>query len=53
LLSRNVTNTRARDFYDIHVLYALRVGECDFAVLKQALTETSAKRGSLPIMPRF
>jgi hypothetical protein len=24
-----------------------------FAVLKQALAETSEKRGSLPIMPRF
>jgi predicted nucleotidyltransferase component of viral defense system len=53
VLSRNITNTRARDFYDIHVLYTLRSSECDFAVLKQALTKTSEKRGSLSIMPRF
>jgi predicted nucleotidyltransferase component of viral defense system len=53
VLSRNVTNTRARDFYDIHVRYALRSSECDFAMLKQALSETSEKRGSLPIMPGF
>jgi predicted nucleotidyltransferase component of viral defense system len=53
VVSRNITNTRARDFYDIHVLYTLRGNECDISVLKQALAETAEKRGSLSIMSRF
>jgi predicted nucleotidyltransferase component of viral defense system len=53
VLSRNVANTRPRDFYDIHILYALRGAECDMAVLRQALEETARKRGSLPVMGRY
>lgn len=29
VLSRNIANTRPRDYYDIHILYALRGAECD------------------------
>jgi len=47
VLSRNIANTRPRDFYDIHILYTLRGEECDMAVLWQALKKTALKRGSL------
>lgn len=29
VLSRNLANTRPRDYYDIHILYSLRFAECD------------------------
>jgi len=47
VLSRNIANTRPRDFYDIHILYVLRGLECDNAILQQALDNTAIKRGSL------
>jgi predicted nucleotidyltransferase component of viral defense system len=53
VLSRNIANTRPRDFYDIHILHALRGGELDMTTLKRALEETSRKRGSLSIMARY
>jgi predicted nucleotidyltransferase component of viral defense system len=53
VLSRNITNTRPRDFYDIHILYALRSAECDMAVLRQALNKTAAKRGSLSTIGNY
>ena len=40
ILSRNIVNTRPRDFYDIHVLYAMRGSDCDIQVLRQAFDET-------------
>jgi len=53
VLSRNVTNTRPRDFYDIHILYALRGVDCDMKVLWQALGETTRKRGSSSVLQRY
>lgn len=41
VLSRNIANTRLRDFYDIHILYALHNTECDKATLKKALNQTA------------
>lgn len=46
VLSRSIANTRPRDFYDIHILYALRGAECDDKMLLQALKRTADKRGS-------
>ncbi len=46
VLSRSIANTRPRDFYDIHILYALRGAECNAKTLLQALERTVAKRGS-------
>jgi predicted nucleotidyltransferase component of viral defense system len=46
VLSRNIANTRPRDFYDIHILYALRASECNLSILHQALINTTEKRGS-------
>jgi predicted nucleotidyltransferase component of viral defense system len=47
VLSRNIANTRPRDFYDIHILYILRKTDCDIAILRKALSETATERGSL------
>jgi len=53
VLSRNIANTRPRDFYDIHILYTLRGAECNPAELRQALDETTHKRGSSSILPQY
>lgn len=53
VLSRNIANTRPRDFYDIYILYTLRGSECDPAILKTALEETAMKRGSLSVLGQY
>jgi len=53
VLSRNIANTRPRDFYDIYILYTLHVDECDPEILKAALEETTKKRGSLSVLGRY
>ena len=47
VLSRNIANTRPRDYYDVHILYALRGAECDKATLRRALERTTQTRGKL------
>jgi len=53
VLSRNLANTRPRDFYDIHILNIMRGAECDIALLRRALGETALKRGSLSIIGNY
>lgn len=53
VLSRNIANTRPRDFYDIYILYKLRGSECKLEILKSALEETAKKRGSLAVLPQY
>jgi hypothetical protein len=53
VLSRNIANTRPRDFYDLHVLYALRGFECDIGILRQALDETVNSRGSQSVFTHY
>lgn len=53
VLSRGIANTRPRDFYDIHIIYALQGNNCDEKVLKQALEQTSRKRGSGHVMENY
>lgn len=53
VLSRNIANTRPRDYYDIHILYALRGQECNKATLHQALERTASKRGSSVILMQY
>lgn len=50
VLSRSIANTRPRDFYDIHILYALRGSDCDGKTLLQALERTTDKRGSRKVL---
>lgn len=46
VLSRGIANTRPRDYYDIHILYALRGTECSDKVLRRAIEQTAQQRGS-------
>ena len=53
VLSRNIANTRPRDYYDIYILYALLGAECDKATLRRALERTTEKRGSGKILTQY
>lgn len=53
VLSRNIANTRPRDFYDIYILYTLRGTDCNLKILKAALEETAVRRGSVSLLSRF
>ena len=50
VISRNVTNTRMRDFYDIHILKQLHGESLSASVLRNALAATATKRGTLEQM---
>ena len=53
VLSRNIANTRLRDYYDIYVLYNLYNAELNLNVLSQSLIRTLRKRGSLMILDEY
>jgi len=53
VLSRNIANTRPRDFYDIYILHSLRGADCDLPTLKQALAETTSRRGSEYVLGQY
>ena len=46
IITRTVTNTRMRDFYDIYILQQLYGTTLDQAVLRDALLATARKRGT-------
>lgn len=50
ILRRNVGNTRARDFYDLHLLYRLYRENADWNLLKHAVLATAKKRDSLSVL---
>ena len=50
ILRRNIGNTRARDFYDLHLLYRLYWVNADWNLLKQAVLATAKKRDSLYVL---
>ena len=47
VISRNVSNTRMRDFYDIHVLYQIHGEGVSASILHDAFIATAEKRGTL------
>ncbi len=53
LVSRGVTNTRPRDFYDVHVLWRIKGAECDRATLAKAIGATCEKRESAARMAQW
>ena len=53
VLSRNVANTRPRDFYDIHILYDLCISEYDIVILRHALEKTTERRGSSSVLTQY
>lgn len=53
VLSRNITNTRPRDFYDLYILYALCGDKYNPQTLKTAVEQTCQRRGSLSILSEY
>ena len=50
LLSRAETNTRMRDFYDIHILSQSCESEIEYQILGEALAATAGRRGTTAIL---
>ena len=46
IISRNVTNTRMRDFYDVHILHQIYGAKLSAPTLREALIATANKRGT-------
>jgi len=53
LIRRNISNTRARDFYDLYLLYRLYKDRVDAETLREAVRATAAKRGSLNTLDEY
>lgn len=53
VLSRGDQNTRPRDYYDIFILYKLRLDELDLSDLRMALESTAKRRGSWNVLQHF
>ncbi|NLY20784.1 MAG: nucleotidyl transferase AbiEii/AbiGii toxin family protein, partial [Tissierellia bacterium] len=51
IISRNVFNTRARDYYDIYMLY--KTCEVDKEVLKEAIEKTAKHRNTINEMKEY
>lgn len=47
IMARNISNTRARDFYDVYILFTLRNHEIDMNSLRNALKEKAEERNTL------
>ena len=50
ILTRGITNTRMRDFYDMYSLYKLFAKQLDYNLLNKAISETSKNRNSFSIL---
>lgn len=46
IMSRREANTRPRDYYDLYILHKLYHSKIDIRLLREALKETAAKRGT-------
>ena len=53
IISRAEANTRPRDFYDVFLLFNLRIEACNVADLKFAVEQTSQKRGSFGVIQEW
>lgn len=53
IIRRNIGTTRARDFYDLYVLFQSRKNEIRKEILKIAVNHTAAKRGSLEKLKEY
>lgn len=47
IIRRNISTTRARDYYDLHMLYRLHRDELQMDILREAVIHTATKRGSI------
>lgn len=50
IVARTVTNTRMRDFYDIHILCGMYSDSLNATILKKAFTATVKRRGSATLI---
>lgn len=50
IIARNTTNTRMRDFYDIHILCNMYADSLNADCLREAVVTTSEKRGSAELL---
>lgn len=53
VLARNVTNTRARDLYDIYILMTLRRRDIDMRELRLAIRQKAEARNSVPFIENY
>ena len=53
MISRDVGNTRPRDYYDLHMLWLARQAEVKPDVLREALEATAGKRGTIADMGKY
>ncbi len=53
ILSRNISNTRARDFYDVYILLTTRPSDINKDELKQAIIKKAEERNSIVYVENY
>jgi predicted nucleotidyltransferase component of viral defense system len=53
ILVRNVSNTRARDFYDVYILLTTRTSDINMEELKQAINKKAEERNSVEYINNY
>lgn len=53
ILVRNVSNTRARDFYDVHILLTTRTSDINMEELKQTINKKAEERNSIDYINNY
>lgn len=53
ITSRNITTTRARDFYDLYMIYSLYKDKINEEILCEAIQETSRHRGTYEMVLEY
>lgn len=51
--SRNITTTRARDFYDLYMIYNMYNNKINQEILAEAIVKTAQQRGSLKAIRQY
>lgn len=51
--SRNITTTRARDFYDLYMIYNMYNNKINQEILGEAIVKTARQRGSLKAISQY
>ena len=51
--SRNITTTRARDFYDLYMIYNMYKNKINQEILVEAIEKTAKQRGSLKAIRQY
>lgn len=53
ILARNVSNTRARDYYDVYILLTLKRSEVDMLSLRNAIQEKAVERNTTQYIKNY